>query len=187
MADKTATKMMRPAGLVNLNEKFPKYDPGIDARDKSNVGEKGNTIHGYLLGHVDLPKTIMDRETGEKKDWTAFVIQLISPCPVVYADSEGKTKKRVAGKGEKIILTETKALERFRPINGSPQVAEVWIEPMVDTTSDGQSLWLYPVFAAGNPIPRTADMHVGSPMLQGAPAPKALASVNGTPMDVPFG
>lgn len=165
MATDTKKNPAEPAGFVrpnvqvNLMAKYPKY-AGCDAR-VTKEGTKAPPIHGLLLGTVDLPKTIRDPQTGELKDWTAFVLELKQPALCKHPDEEDA---KMFPAGTKIVLTMSKALERdeFRKIANHPKkVFEVLIEPEVSKTSEGLSLWIYPTFGVinMNGIDRDAAKH----------------------------
>lgn len=169
MANQTEKNNGLPAGLANLSARFPQYDPGVDARNRSNIGKKGNIIHGYLLGRVALPATITDKETGEMKDWNALVIELIKPCPAKTLDSNGTASSITANAGDRIVVSETAAIVSLygRGLDNAfldrKNVYEVYIEPLVSETRGKQSLWTFPIFAVGNPIPRTSKHLVALP------------------------
>lgn len=159
-------KIQRPTGLMNLMAKFPQYNGG-DAR-VAKVGTKGAAVHGYLLGIVDLPKTIKDEVTGEMKDWTALVIELIQPAPADDPDGEEGDEPKLYVKGDKIVVTVSKVLERpeIRMVAQHPgAVFEVYFEPVVGKTRGGRSLWQYPVFDVGRPVKREARHQVGTAFL----------------------
>jgi hypothetical protein len=160
----------RPTGLVNLSAKYPVYHGG-DART-AKPGTEGPPIHGHVCGLIDLPTTIVDKTTGEKKPWRAFVIELLQPAPVMMPDSEEIT---VATKGMRILLTETIVLERWAAVANNPEfVYEVYIVPQVGKTAGGQSLWEYPTFEVGKPIKREPRHQVS--LLLPTPTPAGLAN-----------
>ena len=158
-----APKIIRPTGMINLMAKYPQYNGG-DAR-VAKVGTKGAPVHGYLLGVVDLPKTIKDEATGELKDWTALVIELIQPAPADDPEGEEGDEPKYYVKGDKIVVTVSKVLERpeIRAIaDFGNAVYEVYFEPVVSKTRGGRSLWTYPIFEVGKPIKREARHQVSS-------------------------
>lgn len=170
----------RPTGLVNLMAKYPQYNGG-DAR-VAKVGTKGAPVHGYMLGFIDLPKTIKDPATGELKDWTGIVIELLQPAPADDPNGEEDADPIYYPKGTRIIMTVSKVLEKpeIRAAAEHPRaVLEVYIEPVVSKTKEGRSLWTYPVFDIGRPIPRLPTHQVGNAALAAAdalfPPPHAAA------------
>jgi hypothetical protein len=181
-----------PAGLVNLAARFAQYDPGIDARDiKKNFGKWGAVVHGYVLGILNMPATIPDEQTGEFKEWHALCIQLIKPCPTKVQDPENPDRmvERMAGVGEKIIMSMTSALDSLKErglqrilddIEEKGVVTECYIKPQASKTKAGRALWVFPTFGAGNPIPRTPDQVVSLPAVK-KPALPAAAAPSHTP------
>lgn len=169
-----------PKGLINLSERFPQYEPGVDARDiKKNLHRKGNVLHGYLLAELVMPATIADQETGELKEWRALCFELIDPCPGRFQDPENpdRVEERVVPAGGKMLLTKTTAMASLfergleLALRDPDQVYEVYLEPQVGKTKGGQSLWLFPVCGVGNPIKRESKHMVTLPA---ARAPAAL-------------
>jgi hypothetical protein len=138
--DVAQTKFIRPEIQVNLAQQYPLYDGG-DARVEK-PGHKGPPIHGMLLGIIDLP-SVLENSDGERMEWQAFVIELIQPAPACAPGDESVTK--MYGKGERIALTITTAMQRFKALAQHPtKVYEVLVEPEVGRTKNKQSLWLYP-------------------------------------------
>jgi len=159
-------KVVRPTGLINLMAKYPQYNGG-DART-AKVGTKGPPVHGHLLGVVDLPKTIKDEKTGELKDWTALVIELLQAAPGDDPEAEDDAPPKWYGKGDRIVVTISKVLERpeIRAAADHPHaVFEVYFEPVVSKTREGRSLWTYPVFDVGRPIKRLDSHQVANAAL----------------------
>lgn len=181
-----APKVVRPEGLINLMAKYPQYNGG-DARI-AKVGTKGPPVHGYMLGFIDLPKTIKDPQTGELKDWTGIVIELLQPAPADDPNADDDAPPVWMKKGDRIIVTVSKVLERpeIRAAADHPRaVFECYFEPVVSKTREGRSLWTYPVFDIGKPIPRQPTHQVGNAALAMAdrlfppPAPVAGALPQG--------
>lgn len=151
----------RPEGLINLMAKYPQYDPGADART-DDVGTKGYPVHGRMLGIIDLPKTLKDPKTGEMKDWTGLVIELIQPALAVDPETD---ESRYYGPGERIMVTVSKVLERpeiRRAADHPYAVYECYFQPEVAKTKDKQSLWIFPIFDVGRPIKREAKHQVAN-------------------------
>jgi hypothetical protein len=142
-------------GLTNVAARLAVYDGG-DAR-VADKGAKGSPIHGVMLGTVELPSTITDAKTGEKRPWVGVVIELLQPTRVKEKKSgEEKVTRRWAMKGERIILTESTAFQRFSGVADHPdKVYEVLIRPVVSRTKAGQSLWDFPEVRMGRPMMRT--------------------------------
>jgi hypothetical protein len=163
----------RPTGLTNLAAKYPKYD-GVDPRT-AKPGTKGHPIYGYLLGWVALPATIEDEE-GNLKPWNGFVVELLDVCPVTMPDDkEGETV--MAKKGDRIVVTETKVLERYRPLAFDEKlVYEFYLEPVAGKTKKGRAILLFPVVESGKPIARLASHDVTMPVL--ARAAEAAAKLS---------
>ncbi len=170
-----------PAGLVNLAARYPQYDAGFDGRDtKKNYGRKGAPIHGYLLGILSMPATIQDPETGEFKVWDALCFELVSPCPIKVQDPENpdRTLEGTAAVGDRVILSMTSAIESLRErglqtlldnLESKMEIAECYIVPQVSKTKAGRALWIFPVFAVGNPVKREARHVVSLPQARRAP------------------
>jgi hypothetical protein len=175
-------KRQIPAGLVNLSERYPQYEPGIDARDiKKNYGKDANVLHGYLLAELTMPATIADDETGEFKPWIALCFELIEPCEGRFQDENNpdRVETRMVPKGGKMIVTKTTAMQTLferglsRALQDPDQVYECYIVPQASKTKNGRALWIFPECYVGNPIKRETRHMVALPSL---PEPKQLGS-----------
>jgi hypothetical protein len=187
-----------PAHLINLSEKYPRYNPGIDVRDRRNHGKKGVPLHGYLLGQLDMPATIVDPDTGEYKPWTALCIELISDCPGDFADDAdpNKIETKMCHKGDRVIITKSTVIESAddrglkAALEDVDHVYEIYIEPVAWHTKDGsKSLWKFPVLGIckkKDALARGDHQHVQL-VSRSAPA-KQLEPGNGRPAPsrVPF-
>lgn len=179
-----------PAGLVNLAARYPQYDAGFDGRDtKKNYGKKGAVIHGYLLGILSMPQTIQDPETGEFKAWDALCFELIEPCPIKVQDPENPDRQieGTAAVGDRIIMSMTSAVDSLRErglqtlldnLDDKQIITECYIVPQVSKTKAGRALWIFPVFAVGNPVKRESRHVVSLPAARRVPqlaaAPAAM-------------
>ena len=149
----------RGEGLANLAARLPQFDGG-DARVLP-VGTKAPGLHGDLLGTVDLPSVIKDPKTGEAKPWVGVVIELIQAAPVKEGSGD-KLTRRMALPGERIILTESTAFQRFSKAADHPtQVVEAMIFMEVGKTKAGQSLWNFPIVRMGRPMARLERHMIG--------------------------
>ncbi len=156
-------------GLINVAARLPQYDGGDGRMVKK--GHEGPPINGYLLGTIDLPSKQKD-EDGNSKPWVAVVIELLQPCPVKEKIGD-ETKSRVALKGERILLTENKAFERFSRAADNPhQVVEAYIVPRMSENAKGQPLWIFPTVGLGRPRPRVAKDAVGMGDFEALPEPE---------------
>jgi hypothetical protein len=161
-----APKVIRPQGLINLMAKYPQYNGG-DAR-VLKVGTRMPAVHAKILGFIDLPKTLKDEKTGEMKDWTGMVLDLLQPAPADDPEAEEDAPPRWYVKGDRIMMTVSKVLERpeIRAAANHPNaVFEVYIEPEVSKTKDNKNLIVYPVFEVGKPIKREAHHQVANAAL----------------------
>jgi hypothetical protein len=173
---------VRPTGLVNVAEKFAVYDGG-DARVLA-IGTKAPPIHGHMLGCVKLPSVQKKNDDGEDVEWWGIVIQLLQPCPVKDANAKDEHQqpiKRMGRVGEKIILTETKAFERYSVAAEHPtRVYEACIFPMVgQNRTRTRRLWTFPELLVGKPIKRTEKHSVGLQLDDGSEDAAQLTA--GTP------
>ncbi len=169
-----------PPGLINLSQRYPQYEPGIDTRDvKKNFGKFGNIIHGTLLGQLSMPETIEDEATGAKRPWNVLVIELKQECAAKYQNPENPdmVDVKTAKVGERIILTKTAVIESMNlrglddALNDHEHVYEIYIKPQAGATRDrSRSLWQYPEFLIGNKVRRKPDQMVS------LAAPKAAAA-----------
>jgi hypothetical protein len=173
-------KRQVPAGLVNLSERYPQYEPGVDARDiKKNYGKDGNVLHGYLLAELTMPATIADDETGELKPWIALCFELIEPCEGRFQDDDNPDRvvTKTVPAGGKMIVTKSTAMQTLferglsRALADPDKVYECYIVPQVSKTKQGRALWIFPECYVGNPIKREARHMVALPSL---PQPKEL-------------
>ena len=161
-------QFVRPEGLISLTKRYAQYDPGIDARDRRNKGQRGAPLHGLLVGSRSLPATIADPVTGELKPWDVLVIELLQPAPVKEAGSNpNEDKRRIAMPPEHIIITSSTAINSIRERYGldaaieSPDlIFELYVEPEASQTKAGFSLWTFPTFEMGKPRKRTESQQI---------------------------
>jgi len=165
-----SAKPKKPEGLVNLAERMPQYEPGIDARDiKKNLGKTANVLYGYFLGEMAMPETIPDEETGEMKPWDVLVFELLAPCEGRYPDEENPDRvvTKIVPAGSRMIMTKSTTvvsmLERskFYEKTDPNMVYEFYIEPKVGKTRQGRSLWTYNEFSYGRAAKREPRHNVG--------------------------
>lgn len=178
----TSYSFKPPTGGINLMARYAQYEPGVDARERRNVGKRGAPIHGKILGVVVLPGK------DKTKPWQALAVKLVQPCPVKDMGTGDEKTVRIAQPGETIVVTLTAAIgsimaRGFDELVTDPAfVPEVFIEPEVSKTEAGQSLWVFPTFTFLDRHPRGPNEHVGIRSLfpQGVAAPE-LTEGNGLP------
>lgn len=180
-----------PEGYIDLVQRYAQYDPGLDVRERRNLGMKGPPLHGLMVGHRELPATIADKD-GVLQPWNVIVLELLDPAPVKDPYVQGQdpaSRMRLAHPGEHIIITSTIAINNIRErtqldlaINDPTRIYPLWLLPVVSQTKKGLSLWVFEKFKVGPPRERTArqqlnpfsDIQRAAQVLTAAPAARGL-------------
>jgi hypothetical protein len=187
-ASKQSSGFQLPEGFNNAAARMPVFS--MPNGKVAKQGTKTAILHGLFLGAVNLPSKQVD-DKGNKKPWTCYVIELKSEalCKASAEDEE----EFIAPPGTRVLITETPSMSRFRAIGTDPrEVNEVFVQLEMGKNADGQNLWLCPLFAHGNPIPRMPGhkvVNLFAPVAANGSHPQLPASgtVNAFPGDdVPF-
>jgi len=116
-------------------------------------------IRGVMLGTMTMsPSKENLRENPNAKPWTALVVKLTAPCPVIAEDGVSIVE---AKSGDEIIVGGADMAALYQPANHPTSAFEVWLKPMGETKlKSGRKMWRYTKAVSPRPLNRVAnDLH----------------------------